>query len=167
MKMKHTKIYKLHYILQVDALRWLICRCWGAPGLKWYIHNDLQLVIAGFIHIQEAHSGQDWRTQLRMISNHRPGKPQQWKLHLCKKYPSRVPASDSPGCRSEVCQNVNDRPANAAALPRISEPMSYILTEVLNIACSGFIHKWDSRICSAGSVTEKCPRFSGAPELQP
>jgi len=37
------------------------------------------------------------------------------------------------GCRSEVCQNFNDMPAKAAALPRISEPMSHILTQVLNI----------------------------------
>ena len=58
-------------------------------------------------------------------------------------------------------------PAKAAALPRISEPMSHILTQVLNIAQSVLIAKWDWRICSAGSVTKICAVFSGAPELQP
>jgi len=31
------------------------------PSLGWndHIHNDSQLVKVGFIHIQEAHSGQD------------------------------------------------------------------------------------------------------------
>jgi len=37
------------------------------------------------------------------------------------------------GCGSEECQNFNDMPATAAALPRICEPMSHILTQVLNI----------------------------------
>jgi len=58
-------------------------------------------------------------------------------------------------------------PAKAVALPLISEPMSHILTQVLNIAKSVLIAKWDWRIYSAGSVTKKCPGFSGAPELQP
>ena len=98
------------------------------------IHNDSQLVKVGFIPIQEAHSGQDWRSQLWMIFNHRLEKPWQWKRDLSQEYLSRVSASNSLGWGSEVCQNLNDMPAKAAALPRISEPMSHILTQVLNIA---------------------------------
>jgi len=98
------------------------------------IHNDSQLVKVGFIHMQEAHSGQDWSSQLWMILNHRPGKHRQQKRHLSQEYPSCVSASDSLGRWSEVCQNFNDMPAKAVGLPWISEPMSYILTQVLNIA---------------------------------
>jgi len=57
-------------------------------------------------------------------------------------------------------------PAKAADLPRISEPMSHILTQVLNIAWSVLIAKWDWRIWSVGSVKKICPGFSGAPELE-
>jgi len=124
---------KVHYLLQVHALQWLICRSWGMHEIETYIHNDLQLVLVGFIHIQEAHSEQDWRSQLCMIFNHRPEKPWQQKLHLSLEYPNRVSASDSLGCGSEVCQNLNNIPAQAATLPQISEPMSHILTQVLNI----------------------------------
>jgi len=98
------------------------------------IHNDSQLVKVGFIHIQEAHSGQDWRPQLWMIFNHRPDNPWQRKRYMSQEYLSRVSASNSLGCASEVCQNCNDMPPKAAALPQISEPMSHILTQVLNIA---------------------------------
>jgi hypothetical protein len=124
------------------------------------IYNDLQLVQVGFIHIHGAQSGQDWRSQLWMIFDHRPGKPQLRKWHLSQEYPSCVPASYSLGCRSEVCQIINDMAANAAALPRISESMSHIWTQVLNIAQSVLIAKWDWRICSAGSVTKIFPGFS-------
>jgi len=86
--------------------------CWNDT-----IHNDWQLVKVGFIHIQEAHSGKVRRSQLGMIFNHRPGKPQQRKRHLSQEYPSHVSASDSLGCGSEVCQNINDMPAKAADLP--------------------------------------------------
>ena len=93
-----------------------------AVSLGWNdnILNDLQLVKVGFIHIHKAHSGQNWRFQFWMIFNHRPRKPQQWKGHLRQEYPSCVSASNSLGCGSEVCQNFNDMPANAAALPQIS-----------------------------------------------
>jgi hypothetical protein len=66
-----------------------------------------------------------------------------------------------------VCQNINDMPAKAAALPQISERMSHISTPGLNIAVSVLIAKWDWRIFSAGSVMKIYPGFSGAPELQP
>jgi len=78
-----------------------------------------------------------------MIFNHRPGKPWQQKLHLSQEYPSRVSASNSLGSRSEVCQNFNEMAAKAVALPRISESKSHIQTQVLNIAWSVFIAKWD------------------------
>jgi len=103
-------------------------------GLNDIIRNDSQPVKVGFIYIQEAHSGQDWRSQLWMIFNHRPRKPQQRKWYLSQEYQSRVSASNSLGCASVVCQNFNYTPAKAAALPWISEPMSHILTQVLNIA---------------------------------
>jgi len=104
--------------------------------LSWNdnIDNHSQLVKVGFIHMQEAHSGQDWRSQLWMIFNHRPGNPRQWKRHLSQEYLSHISTSNSLGCGSEVCQNFNDMPAKAADLPWISEPMSHILTQVLNIA---------------------------------
>jgi len=98
------------------------------------IHNDSQLVKVGFKHIQEAYSGRDWRSQMWMIFNHRPGKPQQQKRHLSQEYPSHVSASDSLGCWSEVCPKFNDMSAIAAALQWISEGMSHIFTQVLNIA---------------------------------
>jgi len=107
------------------------------------IYNDSQLVKVGFIHIPEAHSGQDWRSQVCMIFNHRPGKPRQGKLHLSQEYPSCVSAADLLGCGPEVRQNFNNMPVKAVALPRKSEPMSHILTQVLNIAWSVLITKWD------------------------
>jgi len=122
------------------------------------IHNDLQLVKVGFIHIPEAHSGQDWRSQVYMFFNHRPGKPWQQKLHLSQENPSRISACDPLQCRSEAFQIFNDMPAKALALPRISEPMSHIQTQVLNIASSLLIAKWDSRICSVCIYHEDMPR---------
>jgi len=50
------------------------------------------------------------------------------RLHLKV---SRVAASDSLGCGSEVCQNFNDM---AAKLQLCHEPMAHILTLVLNIS---------------------------------
>jgi hypothetical protein len=47
--------------------------------------------------------------------------------------------SDTLRCGSSVCPIFNDLPAKAATLLQISEPMSYILTEVLNIAKTDFI----------------------------
>jgi hypothetical protein len=99
-----------------------------------------------------------------MTFNHRPGKPRQCKLHSSQEFPSHVSASDSLGCRSEVCQNFNHVPSHAAAWPRICEPMPHSLRQVLKIAKSVLIAKWDWRICSAESATMLCPGFSGAPE---
>ena len=39
------------------------------------INNDSQIVKVGFIHFEEADSGQDWWSQLWNIFNHRPRKP--------------------------------------------------------------------------------------------
>jgi len=160
---------KLHYSKCITYCKYtrfsgLFVALEACLGWNGNIHNDSQLVKVGFIHIQETHSGKDWRSQLWIIFNYRPGKPQQWKRHLSQKYPSHVSASDSLECGSEVSQNFNEMPAKAAALPRISGPMSYILTQVLNIAKSGLIAKWERQISSARSVMKICPGFSGAPE---
>jgi hypothetical protein len=126
----------------------------------------LQYVKFGFIHIQEGHSGKDWRSQLWMSFQHRQGKPRQRKRYFSQEYPSCLWASDSLGCRSAVCQTCNDMPAKAVALPWISEAISLILTQVLNITQSVLIAKWDWWICSDGSVMKICTGFSSAPELQ-
>jgi len=54
-------------------------------------------------------------------------------------YLRRVWVSSTLWCRSEVCLTFSDMPAKAATLLQISEPMSHILTEVLNIAQTDFI----------------------------
>jgi len=132
MRMKETKIYSA---LQtgIHALWWRICHFWGVPGLKWNIHNESQLVKVGFIQIQEHHSGLDGRFQFLQNINQRPGNVLQGKLHLSHEYLSHVSVSDTLPCGSWVCPNFNDMPGTAATLLPISEPMSDILTEVLNI----------------------------------
>jgi hypothetical protein len=112
------------------------CRSWGVPDLEWDIHNELQLAKVDLIEIQERYSGLNCRSRLCLNfnhwPNHRPGHTQQRKVQLHHEYPSRVSDSDALGCRSEVCPNAYDIPPQAAALPRISEPMSHILTPELN-----------------------------------
>jgi len=54
--------------------------------------------------------------------------------HLSQEYPSRVSGCDSLGYGSEASQNFNDMPTKASALPRISERISHILTQVRNMA---------------------------------
>jgi len=56
------------------------------------------------------------------------------KAALEPRIPEPCLSLDSLGCGSEVSQHFNDMPAKAAALPPISQPMSHILTQVLNIA---------------------------------
>ena len=45
--------------------------------------------------------------------------------------------------------NFDYMPANAAALLRICEPVSHIVTQQLNIASPEIIAKWNSQICRA------------------
>ena len=110
----------------------------------------------------------DWigKFQLCLNFNLRPGHTQQRKLQLSQEYTSRVSASDSLGCRSKVRPNFNEMPAKAETLPPISEPVSHILTQELNIAWSVWIAKWDWRIYCGRSVKNISPVFSSEPELQ-
>jgi hypothetical protein len=78
-----------------------------------------------------------------MNFNHTSGHPKIGKLHVGQKYLSRNSASDTLGCGSEVCQKNDDMAAKSAALPGRSEPMSYIVTHVHNIAKSVWIATWD------------------------
>jgi hypothetical protein len=125
------------------------------------IHNDSQLVKVGFIHIQEAHSGQDWRSQFWMIFNHRPGKPRQWK----GEFEPRIP---------EPCLSFRtlwDADLRCARTSMICQQMLRLCHEYPDTGTQYRLDclyaKWDWRICSAGSVTKICPGFSGAPEFQP
>ena len=86
---------------------------------------------------------------------------------ISQQCPRGIWASDSLECGSVVCQNFNDMAGKDEALPWISEPMSYILSHVLNITWYVLIAKWDWCICCDRSVIIICPRFSGALELQP
>jgi len=105
---------------------------WGVSDLKWDIHNESQLAKVDLIEIQERHSGLHCRSQLCLNfnhwPNHRPQHNQQQKVQRRHEYPSRVSVSNALGCWTEVCPNDYDIPAQAAALPRISELMSHILT---------------------------------------
>jgi hypothetical protein len=112
------------------------CCSWGVPDLEWDLHNQLQLGKVDLIDIQECHSGLDCRSQLcqnfNHWPNHRPGHTQQQKVQVRHEYSRCVSISDAMEYRSEVCPNSYDIPAQAAALPRNSEPMSHILTPELN-----------------------------------
>ena len=64
--------------------------------------------------------------------NHRPGHTQQPKVQVRHKYSSGVLVTDALVCKSEVFLDDYDIPAQAAALPRISETIYHILTQELN-----------------------------------
>jgi len=136
----------------IRTLRWLICHSWDMRQLERYIDNESQLVKVGDIHNWEPHSGLDCRSQLCLNFSHRPRNKWQHTLRLSHNYPSRVLASDTLRCRSEIGAHFNNMPAYAAALLWISEAMSHILTQVLNITYTDLIAKCDCQICCAGSV---------------
>ena len=65
--------------------------------------------------------------------NRRPGHTQQRKVQLRHEYPSHVSGSDTLECRSAVFLNNDGNPAQAVALPRISELISHIVScELIN-----------------------------------
>jgi len=118
----------------IHALQRRICCSRGVPGPILYIHNESQLVKAGFIQIQEPHSGLDGRSQLCQNITQQPGNTRQQKLQRRHEYLCHVTVSYTLRCRSEMCPKINNMPATAATLLRMSQPMSHILTEVASIA---------------------------------
>ena len=133
MEIEQTNIY-CAFQSGIHALRWCICHSRGIPGPEWSIHTASQLIKVGLIQIQERHSGLDCRSQLCQQINHRPANTWERKLQLCHEYLSRVTVSYTVGCGSGMCPNIDDMPANAATLLRISEPVSHILRQVHNRA---------------------------------
>jgi hypothetical protein len=73
-------------------------------------------------------------------------------LQLGQDLPSCVSPSNSLGGRSVVSQNSNDMAREDAALLQLSEPVTHILTTVLNMAYSVSIARCDLRIGCDGSV---------------
>jgi len=163
MRMKQTTEL-IALLTEIHVLRWRIYRSRGVPGPEGYIHNELQLVKVGFIHIQEPHSGLDCRSQLCQNINHRPGNTQKRSLQFTHGYLSSVSVSDTLGCGSEECPNINDMPPKPVTSLRICEPISHILTQVLNISSTNLIAKWDGQRYGAGSVRTTRPEFAGALE---
>jgi len=133
MPMYETKIHHAPQSAR-HVLWWRICCYWGMNGPEWYICNEPKLVNVGVIHIQEPYSWLHGWSQLCQNINNWPGNAWQRKLQLVHQYLSHISASDTLGCRSEVCLNFTDIPGKAATLVQICKPMSHILTDVLNIS---------------------------------
>jgi len=129
----------------IHMLWWHVCQSRGQSAPEWYIHTQSQLTTVGFIEMQEPHLWLDWRFQLCQNFNYRTGNTWQQKLQLSNEYLSHVSVFDTQGWDSEVCQNFNDMPATAATFLGISKRKSHILTEVLIIAYTDFIAKWDGK----------------------
>jgi len=133
MRMKETKILSALQT-EIHALQWRIWHSRGMSGLESYINHESQLVKIGLIQIKEPHSGLDCRYQLCQNFNHKPGNTWLRKLHLSLKYQRHISVSDTLECRPELWPNFDDMRAKAATLQQMSEHVSDIWTEVLNIA---------------------------------
>jgi len=124
---------------------------WRRAWLECNIHNYSQLVKVGFIHLQDAHSGQE-------NPHHHSG--------ILRKNTRAVSQLPTLWDADQRCARIiNDMPAKAAALPRISEQMCHSFDTRLNIA---YLFRLAHGLAICMRIChEDIPSNLRTPELQP
>jgi len=122
-------VHSVHWSKAEDDMTWM-----KQTKIKIALSSGVQALWRLIVAVEACLSWNETFIMSRTLPklNYRPTHTQQRKVLLRHKYPNCDAVSDTLGCRSWVSPNDCDIPAQAAALPPISEPMSQILTQERN-----------------------------------